>query len=138
VQSSGACRAAVPMIEPLESRALLTAVTFTLNPTLSSLTLSGTAASIALTEQAAGSLTAAYSGAIVADVTGDFITFNGGSTITAQTSGDWQPGGTPADYGASVQGTAATLALRDLALDVTSSSPVALSGGGFSSSGETI
>jgi hypothetical protein len=130
-------RSVAPVVEPLENRALLTTVNFTLDPARSSLTLSGTAGGATLVEQAADSLKAAYSGTIVADVLGTSIEFTGGSSITAQTSGDWIPGGTPADYGAAGQGTAANLALRDLVLDVTSPA-LTLTGGGFSSTSETI
>src|SRR5678815_1853743 len=88
-----------PVIEPLENRTLFAAVTFTLNPDFSNLTLSGTTGGATLVEQAAGSLTASFSGAILADVVGAAITFTGGSSVIAQTTGDWLPGGTPAVYG---------------------------------------
>lgn len=125
------------LVESLECRALLSAVVFTLNSSQSSITVSGNIGGVALEEQAAGSLTTSYSGAINADVSGDVITFSSGSTVDAQTSGDWLPGGTAADYGASLQGGAVALAVRDLVLGVTSAA-VPITGGEFSSSAETI
>jgi hypothetical protein len=127
----------VPAIELLEGRALLAAVTFTVDPANSSLTLSGTAGGSALVMQATDSLTAHYSGTILAEVAGTTITFSGGSSITADTTGNWQPGGTPGDYGAAVQGNAATLALRDVVFDITSS-PVTITGGQFGATSETL
>jgi hypothetical protein len=127
----------VPAIELLEGRALLAAVTFTVDPANSSLTLSGTAGGSALVMQATDSLTAHYSGTILAEVAGTTITFSGGSSITADTTGNWQPAGTRADYGAAVQGNAATLALRDVVFDITSS-PVTITGGQFGATSETL
>jgi hypothetical protein len=128
--------AAAAVIECLEGRELLSTVNFTLDPERSSLTLSGTAGGAALAEQSAGSLEAIYSGTIVADVLGESIEFLGGSTVSAETTGDWLPGGIAADYGGAA-GAAAKLAIRDLGLDVTSPA-LPLSGGGFSSTQETI
>src|SRR6478672_5134610 len=126
-----------PVIEPLENRTLMTAVTFALTTDHSSLTLSGTAGGATLVEQATGSLTTFFSGAIQAEVVGQTITFTGGSSIVAQTTGDWLPGGTAANYGASAQGAAGKLAIRDLALDITSG-PVTISSGSIPSTEETI
>jgi hypothetical protein len=128
----------VLLIETLEGRTLLTAVTFTLDPAQSEIVLSGTAGGSTLVEQAANSLAAGLSGAILAEVAGTSITFSGGSTITAGSLANPLPGGTPANFGANVQGTAAALAIRDLMLDLTSAGPVAITGGNFSASEETI
>ena len=110
-------------------------VTFTIDPTRSSITLSGSlgAAQLGtypLTAQGSGSLTTTYAGSILADLTPPNIQFPGGSLIMANTNGTWQPavgGGTgsaPADYGAEVKQTdiiTAYFAERNLQFDVTSS-----------------
>ena len=102
---------------------------FSIDPTQSQLTLSGSIAGYAMTTQAAGSLTTTYSGNINATVSGATIQFTGSSTITAKTNGVWQPavgggsGSAPADYGAqaslSIFGTGYG-ALRNIILDMTS------------------
>lgn len=79
---------------------------FVIDTAQSSLTLSGNALGITLQQQAPGSLTTTYAGTIVADVTETSIEFVGGSAISANNSGTWQPGiggvtgSAPANYGA--------------------------------------
>src|ERR1700748_2666472 len=79
---------------------------FTIDPTQSSLTLSGSAVTFTFTQQAAGSLTTVYNGTIQVTQTPGTIQFTGQSLITAQTNGSWKPlagggnGSAPADYGA--------------------------------------
>lgn len=102
---------------------------FTIDPTQSSLTLSGSAVNFTFTQQGAGSLTTVYNGTLQVAQTGGTIQFTGGSLIMAQTNGSWKPlsGGAnnnaaPADYGAQANtgvGTA-TVAFRSILLDVTS------------------
>jgi hypothetical protein len=104
-------------------------VQFIIDPSKSSVALSGYvgSATTPLTEQGPGSLTTSYSGTIVADVGSAGIQFTGGSTITAQTNGVWNPGvggkgaSAPADYGgqATLLGLPVKGALRNLVLDVT-------------------
>ena len=80
--------------------------TFTVDPTASSLSITGDLLGISAEEQAPGSLTTTYSGVIVADVTETSVAFPGGSSIIADNSGSWKPatggvdGNEPANYGA--------------------------------------
>jgi hypothetical protein len=102
---------------------------FTIDPTRSSLTLSGSILGGTVTQQGPGSLTTSYSGT---------IQFPGQSLITAQTNGIWQPlagggaGSAPADYGGTATITLATAdaAFRSILLDVTSP-PIAVVSGQF-------
>jgi hypothetical protein len=120
-------------------------VVFTLVGSSSQLTASGTFLGGQLFEQSPGSLTTSFSGTINADLTATNIHFTGGSLITAQTNGIWEPavggfpGSGPADFGATNNadlgpgGTTAVpgnLAVRNLLLDVTNS-PLAMTNGGF-------
>ena len=116
-------------------------VTFTVNPDLSTVAVSATAASFALSEQAPGSLATKLGGTLVLDQAGDFIQFTGGSQLIAYTNGNWEPGlggaaGTaPACFGGKVSsflGTAKA-ALRNAQLDATSS-PLKVASGSFDSS----
>jgi hypothetical protein len=119
--------------------------TFVIDPTQSSLQLQGSALGIAVEEQADGSLTTTYAGTILADVTETTVAFVGGSEITANNSGSWQPaaggapGNAPANYGAqaTVLGQPATAALRNLEFDVTGEA-TALLGGTFAADGLTF
>jgi hypothetical protein len=89
-------------LEPLESRTLFTVTTFTIDPTVSSLRLSGNVADVFDIEaQHEGSLTQFYTGSIVADVQGnaDVISFPGGSSIVAQATRKYDPGSGFANYG---------------------------------------
>jgi hypothetical protein len=122
-------------------------MTFTLDPTQSTITISGSfqnsGLSIPLMQQSTGSLTTTFGGTLKADVSGSTIQFTGGSVIDAQTNGNWQPlpGGTagsaPADFGA--QGGITGLvtvkgALRNIVLDATSVALLVTSGS-FNSGG---
>ncbi len=109
---------------------------FTVNPSLSELTISGEVTAGDISAQAPGSLTTTYSGTINVDLTDSTITFTGGSLIAAQTNGTWQPavGGYPgyasADYGGTntedigtgIGGThpPGNFALRNVIFDLTS------------------
>jgi hypothetical protein len=118
---------------------------FTIDPTQSSLTLSGSILGYSLAPQGVGSLTTTYNGTIQATQSGGAIQFTGQSVITAQTNGSWQPltgggvGNAPADYGAQAStfvGTAYA-ALRSILLDVTSP-PIPVSSGQFNPSSLTF
>lgn len=61
-------------------------VTFYVDSTQSSLTLSGSAFGLPFNEQAPGSLVTSFAGTITADLTGGVLTFTGGSAITALVS----------------------------------------------------
>jgi hypothetical protein len=116
-------------------------VVFTINNTLSSLTLSGSIIGSAFTTQGAGSLTTTYSGDVNADLSGSTIQFTGSSTIIAKTNGVWQPavggatGSALADYGAEASTVFGTSygAARNIVLDVNSAS-LTLTGTNFDSS----
>ena len=103
-------------------------VTYTIDPSQSTLTLLGTLTDNSASQQTAGSLTTSYSGTIIADRTPGRIEFHGGSLLNAalqasnqQPREDATPGSRPADYGRTAPGPfgSTTLeALRDLELDV--------------------
>jgi len=121
-------------------------VTFTIDPTRSSIALSGSISNaslgtLPLKQQGAGSLTTTYTGSIMADLTPPYIDFPGGSLILANTNGTWKPavgggsGSAPADYGAEIiesEVITAYFADRNLRYDVTSA-PAALTNGDFNS-----
>src|SRR5687768_18097916 len=65
--------------------------TFQVDPSASSLTVSGTAAGQPVQQQAPGSLTTTYTGPLFVQLSPDFINFPGGSAVTANNSGNWQP-----------------------------------------------
>jgi len=67
----------------LGGRAHAVPVTYIVDSSLSSLTLSGGVAGLVYAEQSPGSLTDFWTGTINADLTGGVLTFTGGSTITA-------------------------------------------------------
>jgi hypothetical protein len=118
---------------------------FTIDPTQSSLTLSGSILGSTFTPQGAGSMTTIYNGTIQVTQTPDTIQFTGQSLITAQTNGSWKPlagggnGSAPADYGAAASSAVGTVnaAFRSILLDVTST-PVPVTGGQFDPSGLTF
>ena len=106
--------------------------TYTLDPTRSSLTFSGTIAGLPATPQTVGSDTTRYSGSLMADVTGTTIRFvDGGAMDATPQLAPQQPragggGFTPAavaDYGFRADQPfgldTARVALRDLVLDIT-------------------
>ena len=77
---------------------------FTINPALSSLTLSGSTNGSPFMQQGVGSLVTSYFGTIDASFNASSITFNS-ALVTANNSGSWQPaaggvaGSEPANYG---------------------------------------
>ena len=117
---------------------------FTIDPTQSSLTLSGSILGSTFTPQGAGSMTTVYNGTIQVAQTPDTIQFTGQSVITAQTNGSWKPlagggnGSAPADYGA-VASSIVTVnaAFRSILLDVTSP-PITVTNGQFDANGLTF
>jgi len=118
---------------------------FTVDPTQSSLTLSGSILGSTFTPQGAGSMTTIYNGTIQVAQTPGTIQFTGQSLITAQTNGSWKPlagggnGSAPADYGVAASSAVGTVnaAFRSILLDVTSA-PVPVTGGQFDPSGLTF
>lgn len=128
-------------VESLERRALLSTTVFHLDPSRSSVSVSGNWSGIALQEQASGSLTTMYEGDVTADVTPSSITFNGPSTITADDNGSWQPGSTPGNYGGTFDGGLfgqIVAAVRGLSLKLSSGMIPIANDGTFSSAGETF
>jgi hypothetical protein len=121
-------------------------MTFTLDPTQSTITISGSfqnsGLSFPLMQQSAGSLTTIFGGTLKADVSGSTIQFTGGSVIDAQTNGNWQPlpggaaGSAPADFGGQGGGFGVTIkaALRNIVLDATSAA-LPITSGSFNSGG---
>lgn len=115
---------------------------FTIDQSQSQISAAGTVEGAAFSAQGPGALTTSYSGSINADVSGSTIQFTGGSAITAQNSGNWepdetlQPTGAPANYGPtatiSISIFSATVygALRNIVLDLTST-PLTVAGGSF-------
>lgn len=103
-------------------------VTYTIDPSRSTLTLGGTLTNNTAFAQSAGSTTASYSGTITANRTGDRIEFPGGSLLFAATGGNYQPdddasGGSsdPANYCRTAPGPSFQTsfeAIRGLQLDV--------------------
>ena len=121
-------------------------VTFTIDTTRSSITLSGNLdagvlGTLPITAQGTGSLTTRYSGGILANLTPPNIQFPGGSLIQANTNGTWKPaigGGTgsaAANYGGEILDSfllTAYFAGRNFLLDV-ASPQMTLTNGGFNS-----
>lgn len=117
--------------------------TFVVDPSQSTLVLSGTVYSIPMREQDMGSLTTSYTGSVLADVATDSITFVGGSAIAANNSGSWQPltngvsGNAPANYGAFGSANllgGGNVALRQLLFDLKSAA-ISSSAGLFAADG---
>ena len=102
---------------------------FTIDNSQTVIAVSGVIAGFPFSQQGSGSLTTSYSGNINADLSSSTVQFTGGSAISAQNNGTWQPGlggasgSAPANYGAyavaygviPVYG-----ALRNIVLDMTS------------------
>jgi hypothetical protein len=123
-----------PATEHLERRALFALATFTIDPALSSLRLSGEVADVFdIESQGAGSLTQSYEGAIVADVEGGAISFPGGSGVVARATRSYDPGDGPANYGVEgetggfVSVTVGEGAIRNFAFDLRSEAALAVS-----------
>lgn len=119
---------------------------FTIDPTGSSITLSGSLAGFPIAQQGPGSLTTTYSGTGLADLTATSIQFLDGSVVPAANSGNWQPqpggtsGSSPANYGGQVNlGILGTgrFAVRGLVVDA-SSAPIPFSGTGFAANALTM
>ena len=127
--------------ERLERRALFALTVFTIDPALSAITLAGEAAGFDLERQDDGSLRARYDGAIVADyVAGTSIRFLGGSEITAETRGRFDPGDAPGNYAGEADQFGATVfegVIRRLQLDLFSDL-LPITGGNFASTGEKV
>jgi hypothetical protein len=138
-----------PLVESLESRQLMSAVTFTIDPTLSSLVLGGTAVGSPIVAQGTGGLTTTYGGSILANVTSASIQFTGG-VAKANNGGSWAPAGVaatglatmtaPANYGAtdSVFGFKAFLAVRNAGGTITSNALPIAADGTFAASAESL
>jgi hypothetical protein len=102
--------------------------TFTIDPAVSSVTLSGNIVGNNIAEQGQGSLRTILDGSIRAEVAPGTIKFVGGSQIDPRTNGVWEPllggadGAAPADFGGKATSflASAKAALRNLLLDVTS------------------
>src|ERR1039458_6446141 len=131
-------------IEQLEQRQLLTAVVFTVNPGLSSLTLGGTiqtaGGAVSLTPQASGSLTTEYSGTIDADVESTSIQFTNTIAVAALNNGTWDPGAAAGNYGAFavLPGGSVPLAVRGLIASGSSAALAISANGAFSSTGQSL
>lgn len=127
--------------ERLERRALFAVTVFTIDPARSAITLDGEAAGFDLDRQDDGSLRARYDGAIVADyVPGTSIRFLGGSDITAETRGRFDPGNAPGNYAGEATQFGATVfeaVIRRLQLDVFSDL-LPITGGNFASTAEKV
>jgi hypothetical protein len=127
--------------EGLERRTMFATTVFTIDPTLSFITLSGDAAGFDLKRQDDGSLKARYEGQIVTDyVAGTSIRFLGGSDVVAETHGRYDPGNAPGNYAAEVRQVGVTVfegVARRLELDVLSD-PLAITGNSFASTGENV
>ncbi len=118
---------------------------FTIDPTQSSVTISGTVAGGTIAAQAPGSLTANVDGTIRATLNGGNLLFPGQSVIAAETNGSWQPlhdgsaGSAPADFGGKANLVIATglAALRNIQLDAFGPA-IPVNGGKFDSSSLTF
>ena len=121
-------------------------VTFTIDPTRSSITLSGEvtiplAGTYRFQPQGAGSLTTTYTGTIPVELAPPGIRFPGGGAVQANTNGSWQPtvgggaGSAPADYGLMISPPLTTgyAAARNIRVDLTSP-VISLTNGGFDAS----
>ena len=115
------------LLAALEAHA---AQVFNIDPTRSSLTISGNVLGSELTAQGPGSLTTSLLGTVRLAAEGGSIQFPGESRIVAATNGNWQPladgskGSAPASFGGRIDiGLAAgDAALRDVQLDLSSAS----------------
>ena len=121
-------------------------LTFTLDPTRSAITLSGSASGAALQPQAAGSLATTFEGTIVLDVGAVEVNFPGGSRVIPQELNSWQPGpagadgSAPASYGGKATigsgffSVSAVAATRRLSFDLLSA-PLSFAAGSFNAEG---
>jgi hypothetical protein len=131
-----------PALEVLEGRAAPSAqpLPFTLDPALSTLTLSGNALGATLMPQGTGALTTQYSGTIMTsyDASAPTLKFVAFSTAAnAAVNGNWEPlpgggsGSAPADYGGRLTPFPFTvnIAVRNLVASTTTAAPLPLTGG---------
>jgi hypothetical protein len=135
-------RSSSRLAERLESRTLFALATFTIDSTLSSLRLSGNVADVFdVEEQHNGSLNQFYQGTIVADVTGNVISFPGDSSIVAQALKKYDPGSGPANYGMKGESGGpfsvklGEAAIRNFAFDLRSTDLALAESGAFGASG---
>jgi hypothetical protein len=116
-------------------------LTFSIDSTSSSLTVSGDFAGSSIQQQGTGSLTTHYSGTIAATWNQGASTINflpAGSDMIAADSGNWQPlagggsGSAAANYGAQVTilFTTAKAAFREMHTSLSTSTPLSLTGSG--------
>lgn len=133
---------AVSFMELLESRTFFTVTTFTIDPTLSTIRLSGKVADVFdIDEQHSGSLIQNYQGSIVADVQDSLLSFPGGSSVIAQATKNYDPGTGPANYG--MKGETGGLfsiklgeaAIRNFAFDLKSTDLALSDAGAFGANG---
>jgi len=105
------------------------AAVFNIDPSRSSISLSGKVLGYAIQEQRSGSLTTKFEGTINADVTEVSVAFTGSSIISGQNSGTWEPkakgepGSDLANFGAKASAGflgSALAAVRNSQLDLTS------------------
>ena len=131
-----------PAAESLERRTLFAVTTFTIDPALSSLRLSGeVAGEFDIEAQGAGSLVQNYQGSIVADVRDAVISFPGDSSAVALATKEYDPGDGPANYG--VEGETGGVfsvkigegAIRNFAFDLTAGDLALSDTGAFSATG---
>jgi hypothetical protein len=139
-----------PTLEALEGRyAPAFGVTFAVDPTASFATVSGDVGGNQIHEQGPGSLTTTYEGTVHTSLADDessiqFLTDT--TNLTADNSGSWQPraggssGSEPANYGAqaTIIIVTARVAIRDLALNVSSGVLSIPDGATFDSSQQTL
>jgi hypothetical protein len=102
-------------------RRLFFSTTFTIDPSQSSATISGTLAGVALVAQQTGSLTDSFSGGITADLTDTTVQFDS-ATIMGTATGAFLPGSTSADFAGMVTTFLGTgyAAIRGLGLNLNS------------------
>jgi hypothetical protein len=112
--------------------------TFAVDPAGSSIAVSGTALGTPIQQQGPGSLTTTYQGPLFVQLAPTSINFPGGSAISANNSGNWQPlaggaaGSAPANYGGKVVQLfviTSLAAVRDAVFDGSTTAPLALSDG---------
>jgi hypothetical protein len=127
------------VVEALEPRRLLATTALQIVPAASHLSASVSVVnnSVSFSEQAAGSLTTTYGGTIVADLSSQAVTVSSGSSADANVSGNWQPGGIPADYGgqASILGQTAFATINNLQFNITSAPLTLATQNGFNPDG---
>ncbi len=96
-------------------------VSYTINPDLSFLTMTGDVIGTAITPQAAGADIAYYQGTITGDLTAGVLTFSGGSVIDAlpNPAGPFQLNTLPGEDNYGVLSGAIPVAFRNILMDIT-------------------